>query len=158
MFGMLALGVYSMPASAQRLGGEAFGDPGIVWQSVPSDWARRPIKAEAQHADLAISLDQQLYPYLPPLIHDYAKKHGLTIATTKGTCGISVGLLFRKAIGIGGFCCPPAETDRLPGLRFHTSYLRVSTRNRHQLSIGTLRHDCAILSTMGRSAALLEYC
>jgi ABC-type phosphate transport system substrate-binding protein len=89
---------------------------------VPSDWIEKPVapEAEAQHADLAISLDQQLYPYLLPLIDKYAKQHGLTIAATKGTCGISAGLLFRKAIDIGGFCCAPGETDRLPGLRFHT--------------------------------------
>lgn len=40
--------------------------------------------------------------------------------TTKGTCEISADLLFRKAIDVGGFCCAPAGTDRLPGLRFHT--------------------------------------
>jgi ABC-type phosphate transport system substrate-binding protein len=110
------------PASAERLGGDGFSDPDFIWQSVPSGWIQRAITPEvgAQHADLVISLDQQLYPYLLPLIDEYAKKHGLTIATTKGTCGISAGLLFRKAIDIGGFCCAPAETDRLPGLRFHT--------------------------------------
>ena len=37
-----------------------------------------------------------------------------------GPCGISRGLLFRKTVDIGGFCCPPGRTDRLPGLRFHT--------------------------------------
>jgi phosphate transport system substrate-binding protein len=122
IFAVLALAAYSTPASAERLGGEGFSDPDIVWQSVPSGWTQRAItpEAEAQHADLVISLDQQLYPYLLPLIDEYAKKHGLAIATTKGTCGISAGLLFRKAIDIGGFCCAPAESDRLPGLRFHT--------------------------------------
>lgn len=119
---VLALAAYSTPADAQRLGGEGFSDPDSVWQSVPSGWIQRPIapEAEAQHADLVISLDQQLYPYLLPLIDDFAKKNGLTIATTKGTCGISAGLLFRKAIDVGGFCCAPGDSDRLPGLRFHT--------------------------------------
>jgi phosphate transport system substrate-binding protein len=122
IFGLLALPASSTGVCAEKLGGEAFTDPAFVWQSVPSDWIQRPIVpgAEAQHADLAISLDQQLYPYLLPLIDKYAEQHGLTIAATKGTCGISAGLLFRKAIDIGGFCCAPAGTDRLPGLRFHT--------------------------------------
>ncbi len=26
----------------------------------------------------------------------------------------------KKSVDVGGFCCPPAVTDRLPGLRFHT--------------------------------------
>ncbi|MCG6860378.1 MAG: hypothetical protein LJE70_03720 [Chromatiaceae bacterium] len=122
ILGLLALATISTKVCAEKLGGEAFTDPAFVWQSVPSDWIEKPVapEAEAQHADLAISLDQQLYPYLLPLIDKYAKQHGLTIAATKGTCGISAGLLFRKAIDIGGFCCAPGETDRLPGLRFHT--------------------------------------
>jgi ABC-type phosphate transport system substrate-binding protein len=55
-----------------------------------------------------------------PLIQKYAKQRGLKIAVKEGTCGISAGMLDRKAIDIGGFCCPPGRQDRLPGLRFHT--------------------------------------
>ena len=108
-------------AGSEGLGGASFGNPGRVWQSVPSDWLQQPItpELEVQDADLVISLDQQLYPYLLPLIEAYARTHGLTIAAKKGTCGMSAGLLLRKAIDIGGFCCPPSDADRLPGLRFH---------------------------------------
>ena len=104
---------------AEGLGGPAFENPGIVCRSVPSDWIERPVvpEAEVQEADLVISLDQQLYPYLLPLIQDYGTTHGLAIAVSKGTCGISGGLLFRKAVDIGGLCCAPADTDRLPGIR-----------------------------------------
>jgi len=122
ILGLLALAAGSTKVCGEKLGGEAFADPAFVWQSLPSDWIEKPVvpEAEARHADIAISLDQQLHPYLLPLIDKYAKQHGLTIAATKGTCGISAGLLFRKAIDIGGFCCAPADRDRLPGLRFHT--------------------------------------
>lgn len=122
ILGLLAVSTIPTLVCAASLDGDPFTDPAFVWQSVPSGWVERPVthQSEAQHADLAIALDQQLYPYLLPLIDEYAKKHALSIATTKGTCGISADLLFRKAIDIGGFCCAPAETDRLPGLRFHT--------------------------------------
>lgn len=33
---------------------------------------------------------------------------------------MSSGMLSKKSIDIGGFCCAPGMTDRLPGLRFHT--------------------------------------
>lgn len=119
---LLTLATNPTLVCAERLDGDPFTDHAFVWQSVPSGWVERPVthQAEAQHADLAISLEQQLYPYLLPLIDEYAKKHALNIVTTKGTCEISADLLFRKAIDVGGFCCAPAGTDRLPGLRFHT--------------------------------------
>ncbi len=119
---LLAVVAKSTVVYAERLGGEAFTDPDFVWQSVSANWIQGLItpEAEVQHADLVITLDQQLYPSLLPLIRAYAKTHGLTIAVTKGTCGISAGLLFRKAADIGGFCCAPGRMDRLPGLRFHT--------------------------------------
>ncbi len=127
---LLALVAKSTAVWAERLGGEAFTDPGIFWQSVPSDWIQMPIKpeAEAQHADLAITLDQQLYPSLLPLIQTFAETHGLTIAVTRGTCEISAGLLLRKAADIGGFCCAPGRMDRLPGLRFHTLAIAAVSR------------------------------
>jgi ABC-type phosphate transport system substrate-binding protein len=102
--------------------GPAFTDPSRTWTNMPPDWTSQPIrvKPEASQADLAVTLDQQIYAQLLPLIQDYAAKHQTQIAVSNGTCGISAGLLRRKAVDIGGFCCPPGLTDRLPGLRFHT--------------------------------------
>jgi len=76
--------------------------------------------ATHQPVDLAVALDQQLYPSLGPMIETFAKERGVTIALQNGTCGISSGLLADKTVDIGGFCCPPGVTDRLPGLKYHT--------------------------------------
>ncbi len=73
-----------------------------------------------QNIDLLISLDQQQYPSLKPLIQQFAQQHNIHISVSDGTCGISAGLLSRKQADIGGYCCPPGAGDRLPGLRFHT--------------------------------------
>ncbi len=89
---------------------------------VSTEWTGRPIQYEkwAEGANLAVSLDQHLYGAFEPLIREYAKKNGLKIAVNEGTCGISAGMLSRKVVDIAGFCCPPGESDRLPGVRFHT--------------------------------------
>ncbi|MBL6932949.1 MAG: hypothetical protein ISR45_08380 [Rhodospirillales bacterium] len=97
-----------------------FSDPGVV-VSMPDDWLRQGIRHKVGHkADLAITLDQQLYPIILPLIHEFAAAEKKTIAVENGTCGISAGSLSEKTVDIGGYCCPPGELDRLPGLRFHT--------------------------------------
>jgi len=103
-------------------GGLAFTDPTLTWREVPPDWITQTVRPQpgAPEADLTITLDQQLYPALLPLIQQYAAKRQIRIAVREGTCGISAGLLSRKAVDIGGFCCPPRSMDRLPGLRFHT--------------------------------------
>ncbi len=89
---------------------------------MPEEWKKQLIKYQnwAKNADLAISLDQHLYPALLPFINKYAKENGLNIAVKEGTCGISGGLVSGKAVDIAGFCCPPGLSDRLPDLRFHT--------------------------------------
>nr|CRH05348.1 Conserved exported protein of unknown function. Putative ABC-type phosphate transport system, periplasmic component [Candidatus Magnetococcus massalia] len=85
-------------------------------------WQKRPISygSWAKQSDLAITLDQHLYAALRPLVEQFARDRGLKIALKEGTCGVSQGLLNRKRVDMAGFCCPPAATDRLPGLRFHT--------------------------------------
>lgn len=85
-------------------------------------WEKRIVKHDPSlgNPDIAVSLDQQMFPAIEPLIKKYAAEHDLDIDVTYGTCGISSGLLSRKKIDIGGFCCAPGMTDRLPGLRFHT--------------------------------------
>ena len=101
--------------------GEAFTDPSSR-QTMPAEWHKKPIAYEswARGADLSISLDQHLYPALLPLIKEYGQKKKINIRVHEGTCGTSSGLLNRKNIDIGGFCCPPSNEDRLPGLQFHT--------------------------------------
>lgn len=118
---LIAAILFVTTEAAKNLAGKAFTDPSQHVR-MPADWQELPVKYEdwAQGADLAVSLDQHLYPALLPFIKTYAKKHGLDIAVQEGTCGISAGLLARKAVDIAGFCCPPGETDRLPALRFNT--------------------------------------
>ncbi len=103
------------------LTGSPFSDPLYV-QEMGKEWEQKPIvhDASAGKIDMVVSLDQQMYPALKPIIEDYAKKNGIKILVKDGTCGISAGMLSSKSVDIGGFCCSPGRTDRLPGLRFHT--------------------------------------
>lgn len=103
------------------LQGEAFSDP-FYTQEMPTSWQDQPIRygPEIGQVDLAVTLDQHLYPVISELIQNYAIEHGLKISVSEGTCGITAGKLIRKTVDIGGYCCPPGQTDRLPGLLFHT--------------------------------------
>ncbi len=85
-------------------------------------WTEKPIEYEqwSQGADLVVTLDQHLYPALAPLIDRYKRQKKIKIITREGTCGISAGLIAKKQVDIGGFCCPPGLTDRLPDLQYHT--------------------------------------
>lgn len=87
-----------------------------------SSWLKKAIQYASGYEgyDIVLTLDQHLYPALQPIINDFAQREGLKIYTGEGTCGISAGKLHRKEVDIGGFCCPPSVTDRLPGLQFHT--------------------------------------
>ncbi len=103
------------------LTGPAFTDPSVVFK-MPPKWAEKPIKYEewAGDAEIAVALEQDVYRMLVPLIEKYGKKNRVKIAVKEGTCGISAGMLSRKVVDIGGFCCPPSREDRLPGLKYHT--------------------------------------
>jgi ABC-type phosphate transport system substrate-binding protein len=103
------------------LRGPAFSDPSKI-QEMPDAWKSQPIKYEPAvgDADVTIALDQQMYPALSPSIKEYAKKNNLKIAINEGTCGITTGMLSRKATDIAGVCCPPDVTDRFPGVKYHT--------------------------------------
>lgn len=105
----------------QRLKGPPFSDPSVT-QPMPETWVAQPVKYtnETGDADLVLSLDQHLYDALLPMIQKYAKEHRLKIVVNEGTCGITSGELVKKTADLGGFCCPPDKTDRLPGLKFHT--------------------------------------
>lgn len=107
--------------AGNTLRGEAFTDPDFVLQ-MPADWQSRPVRHEkgAGEVDLVVTLDQHLYQFLPRMIYEYAGANGLKIIVNEGTCGITAGKLVRKTVDVGGYCCPPGRTDRLPDLRFHT--------------------------------------
>ncbi|NOR51273.1 MAG: hypothetical protein GQ470_01515 [Gammaproteobacteria bacterium] len=109
-------------AIAEHAGpGAAFSDPSHT-ETLPESWIQQPIKYQdvPANSDLVVTLDQHLYPALLPLIKDFARQRQLRIAVQEGTCGISAGALLDKKVDIGGFCCPAGDTDRLPGLQFHT--------------------------------------
>jgi len=100
---------------------QAFTDPNKTLR-MSDAWQQQSIRYDdwAEQADIAVSLDQQLYPALLPLINAYARQHQLKISVQEGTCGISNKNLKDKSADITGFCCPPGEIDRFPGVRFHT--------------------------------------
>ncbi len=112
---------YSEHNPLKSLAGPPFSDPSQL-QEMPEGWENQPIKynQSAGNADIVITLDQHLYTALLPVIQQYEKKHKLKIIINEGTCGISSGKLAGKTVDIGGFCCAPGKTDRLPGLQFHT--------------------------------------
>lgn len=103
------------------LKGPSFTSPSRV-QEMPAEWVKEPIRhaPEVGRVDLAVTLDQHLYPLFKEHIEKFAAQKGLKVSVSEGTCGITAGKLARKSVDMGGFCCPPGEIDRLPGLRFHT--------------------------------------
>ena len=121
VIGLIITNFMGYAHSLDELSGPGFSDPSLIME-MPESWKKMPVKHDPykEDVDLVISLDQQGYPAFYPLIKEYAKKHGLNIVVKNGTCGISSGMLSKKTIDIGGFCCAPGRTDRLPGLRFHT--------------------------------------
>jgi len=108
-------------AEAGPLGGPPFSDPDLT-QEMEREWVEKTItyNKENSGADLVVTLNQQFFQFIVPYIEQYGRDNKLNIKLTKGTCGISAGMLSKKQGDIGAFCCPPAKTDRLPGLKFHT--------------------------------------
>ncbi len=106
-----------------NLRGETFTDPSKQF-SMPRDWIDRRIvydkDAERADADLSIVMDQDIYYTLLPIIQKFGKDNHLKIFVKEGTCGIAAGMLGKKSVDMGGYCCPPGAEDRLPGIRFHT--------------------------------------
>ncbi|KWT91113.1 substrate-binding domain-containing protein [Candidatus Magnetominusculus xianensis] len=111
----------SNAAAKDPLRGQPFSDPAKVFEMSP-EWIKQGIKYEswAEGADLALALDQQIYPAVLPLVREFEKKNGLKIAVEEGTCGIAAGAASKKTVDISAMCCPPGDTDRLPGLKYHT--------------------------------------
>jgi hypothetical protein len=118
----LAAFLHALPCGAEPgiYRGKAFSDPSAV-QHMPLEWEEKKVEYQSSiDADIVISLDQQMYRVLLPSVKAYARKKGLKIVVLDSTCGNAMGLLKKKNIDMGGLCCPPGGTDRLPGLRFHT--------------------------------------
>lgn len=113
----------SAPAAevSKSMAGPEFSNPDKR-ASMPKSWRDQAIQYEPadRGSDLVVSLGQQTYPALHKVVRKFASEKGLRITIKKGTCGISAGKLVRKTVDIGGYCCPPGDTDRLPGLRFQT--------------------------------------
>lgn len=105
----------------EPLTGPPFTDPSDIF-TMPPGWAGKPIRYEewARKADVAVTLEQDVYQMLLPHIRKFEEQTGISVAVKEGTCGISAGMLSRKVVDIGGYCCPPGKEDRLPGLKFHT--------------------------------------
>ena len=105
------------------LRGETFTDPSRHI-AMPRDWADKPIvydrEAERADADLSIVMDQDIYYTLLPIIQKFGRDNNVKIFVKEGTCGIAAGMLGKKSVDMGGFCCAPGAGDRLPGVRFHT--------------------------------------
>ena len=112
---------YALQEDHQDLKGPAFSNPDEIME-MPESWIKQTIKHDPSSgkADIVITVNQNYFEIVEPIIGTYEKKHGLHIVLHKGTCGISAGMLSNKTADIGGFCCPPGRTDRLPGLKFHT--------------------------------------
>ncbi len=115
------LTINSAYPETDHLRGPAFSDPSKV-QEMSDKWKNQPVryKSNMKDMDIVIDINQQLIPYIKPMVEEYAEIKGLKIGFSEGTCGKSAGLIERKEVDIGGFCCPPGEIDRLPGLSYHT--------------------------------------
>jgi len=111
------LGAYA----ADELSGKAFSDPSVT-QEMEESWVNQPIKHDPAvgKADIVISLNRQVYRALHPLILQFEKENGIKVVLSKGTCGISAGMVKKKTADIVMLCCPPGKIDRLPGIEFHT--------------------------------------
>ncbi|MBF0565659.1 MAG: substrate-binding domain-containing protein [Nitrospirae bacterium] len=117
----VSLSDYAWAGQNDPLRGRPFSDPSKVFH-MSDEWVKQPVKYEswAEGAELAVVLDQQLYPAILPLIQEFGHKYGIKIAAIEGTCGTAAGAALRKTADITGMCCAPGETDRLPGLKYHT--------------------------------------
>ncbi|MDH4317336.1 MAG: hypothetical protein OEV64_03010 [Desulfobulbaceae bacterium] len=120
LVGVISL-LFVLPAWAEHAGEITFSDPG---HTVPEtkEWREKKLQRPdwAAGASMAIALDQHLYHVYKPIIDEFAEKKNIKIAVMEGTCGVTSGLLIKKQVDMGGYCCPPGHMDRLPGLRFHT--------------------------------------
>ncbi|MEO5331418.1 MAG: hypothetical protein H7839_05290 [Magnetococcus sp. YQC-5] len=117
------LGGHTFAWAQDALRGPAFSDPKLL-ASMPEAWVKRRIEYDAgakkERADVAITLDQQIFLMLGKQIAEYGKKKGINIVNQEGTCGISDGFMSKKQVDLAGYCCAPNKSARLPGLKHYT--------------------------------------
>lgn len=113
---------WAQEGDAPYQAGPAFVEASENHGIVPPDWVKKGIvyPKGIGKADLVVSLDQHLHPAMAAIIGQFGRSKGFKIVLREGTCGVSSGMLAQKSVDVAGFCCPPAPTDRLPGLAFHT--------------------------------------
>lgn len=99
----------------------AFSDPEQL-ANVDDDFLKKEINynKNVSDVDVVINLGQQTYPALHKIVEKIAKDNGLKVNVQRGSCGTTAHKLLKKTIDIGTYCCPPGQSDRLPGLQFHT--------------------------------------
>ncbi|MCK4508021.1 MAG: substrate-binding domain-containing protein [Desulfuromonadales bacterium] len=98
----------------------AFSDPDNTVAMTP-EWIARPVKhAAAISADVAVVVSFQLADIWEPWFKQFARQKGVNIHIRNGTDGTSAGALRRKEVDIACFCGSPTNTDRMPGVEFHT--------------------------------------
>lgn len=123
MAAIFLLGAWPVGAGALEpgtLGGRPFAPP-EERLSMPDSWVKSPVRhATPKPVKVALTLDQQIYPALLPLVESFARERKVEIAVQEGTCGTSIAAMNEKVADIIGLCCPPAGTDRLPGIQWHT--------------------------------------
>ena len=117
---LLTLGV-AHAESTKPLENNEFSDPDHI-AKVDHDFADRDIQygEKVGDVDVVISLGQQTYPALHKTVEEIARQQGITLDIQQGSCGSTAKKLLKKSVDIGTYCCPPGNTDRLPGLEFHT--------------------------------------
>lgn len=105
----------------KMLRGKPFSNPTDIME-MSADWQAKPLRYRewGQGAALTVHADQQFYPLILPMVERYAKENNIVIKSKDGTCGTAAKDLSEKTIDVGGFCCPPAKSDRLSGLKYHT--------------------------------------
>jgi len=103
------------------LKGQPFSNPEEISQQT-QEWIEQPIRYRDKDAgvDVALLLDQNIYPGLTPLVEEFAKANHIKVSVREGTCGPAAEGVLRKEVDVGGSCCPAAKSDRLPGLVWHT--------------------------------------
>ncbi len=98
----------------------AFADPDNTVAMTP-EWIAQPVKhPKSVNADVSVVVSFQLADVWEPWFKQFAKQKGLNIHIRSGADGTSAGALRRKEVDIACFCGSPTNTDRMPGLEFHT--------------------------------------
>jgi phosphate transport system substrate-binding protein len=118
----LTLTPLSHAETTNQLNSNAFSDPDHE-ATMPEGFQETAINygdKVAADVEVVISLGQQTYPAFHEIVEMIAEQQGIKVDVQQGTCGATAKKLMKKSVDIGTYCCPPGETDRLPGLKFNT--------------------------------------